>query len=39
MLVHRPQKQLILRNVCINLLHQLSAGETLHLDWNDGCRK
>lgn len=29
MLVHSPQKQLILRNVCMNLLEQLSANETL----------
>lgn len=29
MLVHSPQKQLILRNVCINVLQQWSADETL----------
>lgn len=27
--VHSPQKQLILRNVCLNLLQQSSADETL----------
>lgn len=29
MLVHSPQKQLILRNVCMNVLQQWSADETL----------
>lgn len=29
MLVHSPQKQLILRSVCMNLLQQSSADETL----------
>lgn len=29
MLVRSPEKQLILRNVCMNLLQQSSADETL----------
>lgn len=37
MLVHSPQKQFTLRNVCMNLLQQWSADDCLmlHLDWND----